>query len=560
MPYANESEVPSYVPQEKRAQWKDVWNSAHTAALKTGLSAEDAEAKAFREANGVAGPSSEKNSTAPYGDVEYADPGYQSDGKKRYPVDTEEHIRAAWNYIHHPNDAAKYSPEHAAAIKSKIVAAWKSKIDAAGPSSVSEKTAVLDVIGYMPFNKTTTRVDESTRRIRGVAASEEPDRQGEIFDYAASKPYIQAWSEEIHKTSGGKSYGNVREMHPRGYIAAGKIVELIFDDLKKCVEVVVEIVDDTAWEKIIKGLYTGFSFGGKYAKKWADVASSKMRYAALPFELTLADYPCIPGANFTLTKTSGATIEVPLVGGFPVDEVEVAGQRYELRWEKSAVTREESMTPEEKATIEKLQADLRKNSEDIGELRKVSEAHKAHLEAMAVHHAGMGHHLNSMIEDCSKIAKGEKIELGKTATVSVKAEDGYVSVGKTSDGVEIFRKADVNPVDRLTASVEEMNKNFTNTIKLFHDSLEEQVKNNRRLPGVVRPFVAGELAKTADNGGAGKTENANKNKTVDDGKVFTSAADAMKDVNFAKTIFAHPLGSSELDVIRTREAELSASR
>ena len=31
----------------------------------------------------------------PYGAVTYADPGYQSDGVKRYPIDTEAHTRAA---------------------------------------------------------------------------------------------------------------------------------------------------------------------------------------------------------------------------------------------------------------------------------------------------------------------------------------------------------------------------------------------------------------------------------------------------------------------------------
>ncbi len=61
----------------------------------------------------------------PYGDVEYADPGYQSDKKKRYPVDTEEHVRAALSYINHAGNAAKYSPEHLARIKSKIHAAAK---------------------------------------------------------------------------------------------------------------------------------------------------------------------------------------------------------------------------------------------------------------------------------------------------------------------------------------------------------------------------------------------------------------------------------------------------
>ena len=82
--------------------------------------------------------------TAPkgkYGDVEYADPGHREDKKPRYPIDTEEHIRAAWNYIHKKKNAAKYSSEQASQIKAKIVAAWKAKIDKEGPPSVDDKSA-----------------------------------------------------------------------------------------------------------------------------------------------------------------------------------------------------------------------------------------------------------------------------------------------------------------------------------------------------------------------------------------------------------------------------------
>jgi HK97 family phage major capsid protein/HK97 family phage prohead protease len=61
----------------------------------------------------------------PYGDVTYADPGYQADGKKRYPLDTEEHCKAAWSYINQADNAAKYSSEHLAAIKGRIKAAGK---------------------------------------------------------------------------------------------------------------------------------------------------------------------------------------------------------------------------------------------------------------------------------------------------------------------------------------------------------------------------------------------------------------------------------------------------
>src|SRR5258708_4447345 len=62
---------------------------------------------------------------APYGDVTYADPGYQADKQKRYPLDSEEHVRAAWSYINMTKNAAQSSSEHLAAIKGRIKAALK---------------------------------------------------------------------------------------------------------------------------------------------------------------------------------------------------------------------------------------------------------------------------------------------------------------------------------------------------------------------------------------------------------------------------------------------------
>lgn len=60
--------------------------------------------------------------TEPYGDVQYADPGYR-DNKKRYPIDTPDHIRAAWSYINQAENADKYDAKQLAQIKAKIVAA-----------------------------------------------------------------------------------------------------------------------------------------------------------------------------------------------------------------------------------------------------------------------------------------------------------------------------------------------------------------------------------------------------------------------------------------------------
>ncbi len=66
-------------------------------------------------------------------DIDYADPGYQADGRKRYPLDSEQHIRAAWAFIHMASNAAPYTTGELDQVKSRIVAAWEKKIDPAGP-------------------------------------------------------------------------------------------------------------------------------------------------------------------------------------------------------------------------------------------------------------------------------------------------------------------------------------------------------------------------------------------------------------------------------------------
>lgn len=75
----------------------------------------------------------DKDKKPAYGDVEYADPGLQKDKKARYPIDTAEHIRAAWNYIHKAKNEAEYSADDLKKVKGAIETAWKKKIDPDGP-------------------------------------------------------------------------------------------------------------------------------------------------------------------------------------------------------------------------------------------------------------------------------------------------------------------------------------------------------------------------------------------------------------------------------------------
>ena len=65
------------------------------------------------------------NGKKPYGNVTYADPGYQGDKKKRYPIDSAEHVRAAWSYINQSKNAGAYSSSQLSAIKGRIKSAAK---------------------------------------------------------------------------------------------------------------------------------------------------------------------------------------------------------------------------------------------------------------------------------------------------------------------------------------------------------------------------------------------------------------------------------------------------
>ena len=73
-------------------------------------------AKKIDERNDVNPESGEKK----YGDVEFADPT-----NNKYPIDSAEHVRAAWNYINHKDNDAKYDNDEVKLIKDRIKKAAK---------------------------------------------------------------------------------------------------------------------------------------------------------------------------------------------------------------------------------------------------------------------------------------------------------------------------------------------------------------------------------------------------------------------------------------------------
>jgi hypothetical protein len=151
-----------------------------------------------------------------------------------------------------------------------------------------------------------TKIDAARRLVYGVVTAEKPDVSGEVCDYASTKPLYQKWSQTFASATDGKSLGNLRAMH--GHVAAGKLVEIAFNDEAKQVEICGKVVDDAEWQKVEEGVYTGFSQGGRYLKRWPDPdRPSLMRYTAEPLEVSLVDHPCLPEATFAVLKADGST-------------------------------------------------------------------------------------------------------------------------------------------------------------------------------------------------------------------------------------------------------------
>lgn len=242
-----------------------------------------------------------------------------------------------------------------------------------------------------------TKVDEAKRLIHARAVQETPDRADEIFDYESSKPHFEAWSKSVHEASGGKSFGNVRAMH--GHSVAGVISEqLSYNDAEKAIDVVVHVVDDNDWKKVIAGAYTGLSIGGKYVgEKIAEKVDGKdlKRYTAKPHEVSLVDMPCIPTANFfEIIKADG------VVEKREFDTVEKRIER--LQTQRSEL--EHTATPESFAKAAEL-------SVELADIFKSQAEAKAAAEAVVVEPADPT--LTALIEKLLDIVKLESESVEK---------------------------------------------------------------------------------------------------------------------------------------------------
>jgi HK97 family phage prohead protease len=138
---------------------------------------------------------------------------------------------------------------------------------------------------YWPIAK----VDAEQRMVWGYASTEALDEQGEIIKREALEAALGDYMR----------FANIREMHRPSAVGVAK--EATIDD--KGLYLAAKIVDDEAWEKVVQGVYKGFSIGGRVTAR--DLADRSVITGLALTEISVVDRPANPEAVFDCWKASG---------------------------------------------------------------------------------------------------------------------------------------------------------------------------------------------------------------------------------------------------------------
>jgi HK97 family phage prohead protease len=139
---------------------------------------------------------------------------------------------------------------------------------------------------YWPIAK----VDAEQRMVWGYASTEALDEQGEIVKREALESALADYMR----------FANIREMHRPSAIGIAR--EATIDD--RGLYLAAKIVDDEAWEKVVQGVYKGFSIGGRVTAR--DPADRSVILGLALTEISVVDRPANPEAVFDCWKAAGA--------------------------------------------------------------------------------------------------------------------------------------------------------------------------------------------------------------------------------------------------------------
>ena len=150
-----------------------------------------------------------------------------------------------------------------------------------------------------------TKVDHALRMVYGYASTEALDSQGEVVKLDAINAALEGYMK----------FANIREMHQPSAVGVAK--EANVDEVG--LYLAVKVVDDAAWEKVVEGVYKGFSIGGRVTQR--DTVNKAIITGMTLTEISLVDRPANPEATFDVFKADSPdeqedpqpTVDVPAV-------------------------------------------------------------------------------------------------------------------------------------------------------------------------------------------------------------------------------------------------------
>lgn len=140
----------------------------------------------------------------------------------------------------------------------------------------------------MRFYGTITKIDAEQRMVWGYASTEAQDDQGEVVKREALDAALADYMR----------FANIREMHRNS--AVGVATEAAVDE--RGLYLGARIVDDDAWEKVLAGVYKGFSIGGRVTAR--DPADRTIITGLALSEISVVDRPANPEAVFDCWKAA----------------------------------------------------------------------------------------------------------------------------------------------------------------------------------------------------------------------------------------------------------------
>ena len=200
---------------------------------------------------------------------------------------------------------------------------------------------------YWPIAK----IDAERRLVWGYASTEAQDDQGETVTRQALAAALDDYMR----------FANIREMHQPS--AVGVATEATVDE--KGLYLGAHIVDADAWQKVVAGVYKGFSIGGRVTAR--DPADRRTITGLRLSEISVVDRPANPEAVFDCWKRAsdgwgdglGETIVEPVVKT-GADDLRLARIVLDLDWLSERIVKAADGTGDDIARLH-----LR-----IGELRR----------------------------------------------------------------------------------------------------------------------------------------------------------------------------------------------